>query len=128
MWTIPLLADTVAADAAGAEMADSLLLLLNVTIPFSLYTSFDYLGFWLYSVAALLLAAPLYGDTVSAKVAAVSLGVFGAIYQVLLVALLLGAVAAEDINTYFLSVSMLLLISVVAMGLVFKRSKSATAA
>lgn len=128
VWTIPLLADTVAAGVAGAEMADTLLLLLNVTIPFSLYTSFDYLGFWLYSVAALLLAVPLYGDTASAKVAAVSLGVFGAFYQVLLVALWLGAVAAEDINTYFLSVSMLLLIHVIAMGLVFKRCMSATAA
>jgi hypothetical protein len=126
VWTIPLLADTVATGAAGSQMADTLLLLLNVTIPFSLYTSFDYLGFWLYAVAALLVAGPLYGETTSAKVGAISLGVFGAIYQLFLVALLLGAIAPEDINTYFLSVSMLLLVHIVAMGVFFKRSMSAT--
>jgi hypothetical protein len=49
-WTIPLLADTITAGAAGADMADPLLRLLSGCIPFSLYTSFDYLGFWLYSV------------------------------------------------------------------------------
>ena len=125
VWTIPILADTIATGAAGAEMADGLLLLLNVTVPFSLYTSFDYLGFWLYSLFALLVAASLWGETTSAKVASISLGLFGAIYQVLLVMLLSGAIAPAEINAYFLSVALLSLVHVVAMGFVFKRSMGA---
>lgn len=72
VWTIPLLADTISTGAVGAELAEPLLRLLNVSIPFSLYTSFDYLGFWLYAVFGLLVAGPLYGQAMSAKIAAVS--------------------------------------------------------
>jgi hypothetical protein len=124
VWTIPLLADTITTGAVGAELADPLLRLLNVSIPFSLYTSFDYLGFWLYSVFALLVAGPLFGDRKSAKIAAVSLGVFGLIYQFLMVALFLGAIAPADIEAYFIGASMLLLFHIVAMAFVFKRSMS----
>ena len=45
IWTIPQLAEVITSNAVGAELADTLLLLLNVSVPFSLYTSFDYLGF-----------------------------------------------------------------------------------
>lgn len=124
VWTIPLLASTITAGAVGAELADPLLRLLNVSIPFSLYTSFDYLGFWLYSVFAVLVAGPLYGDSASAKIAAISLGVFGVIYQILMVALFLGAIASAEIETYFIGTSMLLLVHIVAMAFVFKRSLS----
>ena len=122
VWTIPLLAETIAAGATGADMAHHLLPLLNVSIPFSLYTSFDYLGFWLYSVFALLAAAPLYGDTLGAKVGAVTLGMYGVIYHALLIALFLGAIAAVDIEVYFIGASMLLLIHIVAMAFVFRKS------
>ena len=124
VWTIPLLADTIANGAVGAELADPLLRLLNVSIPFSLYTSFDYLGFWLYSVFALLAAGPLYGETASARIAAVVLGVFGVVYQGLMVAVFLGAIAPVDIEAYFVGVSMLLLFHLVAMAFVFKRATS----
>jgi hypothetical protein len=122
VWTTPLLADTIASGAVGAELADPLLRLLNVSIPFSLYTSFDYLGFWLYSAFALLAAGPLYGDSKSARIAAVSLGVFGIVYQVLMVALFLGAIAPADIEAYFIGASMLLLFHIVAMAFVFKEA------
>lgn len=120
VWTIPLLADSITSGAVGAELADPLLRVLNVSIPFSLYTSFDYLGFWLYSVFALLAAGPLYRDTSSSKVAAVTLGVFGVIYQVLMVALFLGAIAPVDIEAYFIGASLLLVVHVVAMAFVFR--------
>jgi len=122
IWTIPLLADTITAGAVGAELADPLLRLLNVSIPFSLYTSFDYLGFWLYSVFALLAAGPLYGETTSTRIAAVTLGVFGVVYQVLMVALFLGAIPPVDIEAYFISISMLLLIHLLAMAFIFKKA------
>ena len=120
VWTIPLLAETAASGAVGAEMSDTLLLLLNVSIPFSLYTSFDYLGFWLYGIFALMVMVPLYGDSMSSRVAAIVLGVFGVIYQVMMVALLLGAIGATEINGYFLSAAFLLLIVIIAMAFKFK--------
>ena len=65
VWTLPALAETVAAGGVGSEMADTLLLIMNVTIPFSLYTTFDFLGFWLYAVFALLVAKPMFTDSLS---------------------------------------------------------------
>jgi hypothetical protein len=124
VWTIPQLADAITAGSVGVELADPLLRLLNVSIPFSLYTSFDYLGFWLYSVFALLAAGSLYGDAVSAKIAAVTLGLFGVIYQILMVALFVGAIASVDIEAYFIGASMLLVFHLVAMAFVFRRSVS----
>lgn len=124
VWTIPLLADTITAGAVGAAFADPLLRLLNVSIPFSLYTSFDYLGFWLYSVFALLVAGPLYGASGSAKstkIAAVVLGVFGVIYQCMMVALFLGGIDPIDIEAYFIGASLLLLVHIMAMAVVFKK-------
>ncbi len=115
-----MLADAITAQAEGAEMANALLLLLNVSIPFSLYTSFDYLGFWLYAVFSLLVAVPLYKQSVAQKVSAISLGVFGVVYHLMLLALLLGAIEPGAIDANFLGCAMLLLIVVVAMLLSFK--------
>ncbi|MFK7731380.1 MAG: hypothetical protein AB8B48_07135, partial [Pseudomonadales bacterium] len=97
VWTIPLLADSITAGAVGADMADTLLQILNVSIPFSLYTSFDWLGFWLYAVFALLVAGPLWieskveGGAAALKVAAATLAIFGIVYHAMLAALLMGA-------------------------------------
>ena len=74
----------------------------------------------------MLAAGPLYGDTKSAKIAAVSLGLFGVIYQILMVALFLGAIAPTDIEAYFIGASMLLLFHLVAVGFVFKRTMSSS--
>ena len=41
VWTIPLLGDAASTGSTGSDMAHALLPLLNVSIPFSLYTSFD---------------------------------------------------------------------------------------
>ena len=59
VWTIPMLSEAIATQSTGYEMAQGLLPILNVTVPYSLYTSFDYLGFWLYSVFATLFPATL---------------------------------------------------------------------
>ena len=74
IWTIPQLAEASATGGVGSVFADQLLLILNVTVPFSLYTSFDYLGFWLYALFALVIAAPLFKHALIWKFAAVSLG------------------------------------------------------
>ena len=123
IWTIPMLADAAASGSPGSAIAHSLLPLLNVSVPFSLYTSFDYLGFWLYAVFALLVAGPLYGDTLTAKVAAVSLGGFALLYHGCLLMLLMGGIDPKDIETYFIGTTLLLLVHLVAVGAVFKNPK-----
>ena len=115
VWTIPQLASVVAAEASGAEMANQLLLVLNVSVPFSLYTSFDYLGFWLYAVFALLVAGPLFKGSISSKTAAVGAGLFGCIFHGLFAMLLLGEIASAEIETYFLGSVVFLLLSIVAI-------------
>jgi len=120
VWTIPQLATVVATGAVGANMADQLLVLLNVSIPFSLYTSFDYLGFWLYAVFGLLVVGPLYSDDMSSKVAAVTAGVFGIAFHGVLAAVLLSALESAGIEASFISVFALLLILVVAMLIRFR--------
>jgi hypothetical protein len=120
VWTIPILADTISSGTAGADLAAALLPLLNVSIPFSLYTSFDYLGFWLYSVFALLVAVPLYGKTLTEKISSASLGLFGIVYQLMMIALWLGGIAPEEINLYFLGASGLLIVVIIAMAFNFK--------
>ena len=120
VWTIPLLADVAAFDATGDSLANMLLLLLNVTVPYSLFTSFDYLGFWLYAVFGLMVAIPLYTEQLVSKILAVTLGVFGMAYHGLLVALLWGAIPTVEIEVWFLGVSALLLLVPLAVLLVLK--------
>lgn len=124
VWTIPLLADTIATGAVGAELADPLLRILNVSVPFSLYTSFDYLGFWLYSVFALLVAMPLFGPTLATKISSVCLALFGIIYQLALLTLWAGKTAATDIEGSFLGTTLLLVIAIIAMAIQFKQTVS----
>ena len=127
VWTIPMLADTVSLGGPRAQMADALLLILNVSVPFSLYTSFDYLGFWLWAVFALLAAGPLYGPTLSAKISAVCLGAFGIIYHGVFMALLLGNIDPEDIEYSFSAPAMLVIIVIIAMLFNFKSAMESRA-
>ena len=101
VWTIPLLANAEATGGTGAAMAAVLLPLLNVSIPFSLYTSFDYMGFWLYALFAVLTMRSLYGSDTLAKVTATLVGLFGVGFHVALACLLLGAIQAPDIEITF---------------------------
>ena len=126
VWTIPLLADNIATASSDASLANTLLLLLNVSVPYSLFTSFDYLGFWLYAVFGLLVARTSAAEALSVKIAAWTLGVFGVIYHVLLITLLWGSMATSDIETWFLGVSALLIIVPIAMIFGFRGSKSTT--
>ena len=123
VWTIPLLADTISTGAVGSQLADPLLRILNVSVPFSLYTSFDYLGFWLYSLFALLVAIPLYSSSMPKKIAAVSMGLFGVIYQLMLLALWAGEINAVDIEGSFLGASLLLIVAIIFMAFEFKKAK-----
>jgi hypothetical protein len=95
VWTIPMLASAAATGTAGSEMAHSLLI-----------------------------AGPLYGETLKSKIASVSLGVFGVIYHLCLLVLLSGGMAPADIGTYFIGSSLLLFFHLLAMAFVFKSAGS----
>lgn len=115
VWTLPALAETVSTGGVGAEMANTLLLIMNVTIPFSLYTTFDFLGFWLYAVFALLVAMPMLKGNLSSKITGVTFALFGLTYHVILLALFIGEIAPEDMNVAFMSPATLLFIVIIAM-------------
>ncbi len=126
VWTIPMLAEAIATGSAASDMAQSLLPILNVSIPFSLYTSFDYLGFWLYSLFALLVARPLIQFSLSAKIAGITLGVFGILYNGVVIAILAGVIERTQIEAYIMSVAGLLLIVTVAALFLFKGTVAST--
>jgi len=117
IWTIPLLANAEATGGTGAAMATVLLPLLNVSVPFSLYTSFDYMGFWLYALFAVLMMKPLYGSGRSSKLIAILVGLFGIGFHGAFACLLLGVIQAPDIEISFgLSfIPLLLLILILAV-------------
>ncbi len=120
IWTIPLLADAIANGSVNQTMAAQLLLLLNVSVPFSLYTSFDYLGFWLYALGSLIIAIPLIGISRSLNIAAVSTGIFGLGFHILFALLIFGAISAAELEAWFLSVASVLMITAIAALIRFK--------
>ncbi len=117
IWTIPLLANAEATGSTGATMAAVLLPLLNVSIPFSLYTSFDYMGFWLYALFAVLMMKPLYGSDWSSKFIAILVGLFGIGFHAAFACLLLGVIQAPDIEISFglAFIPLLLLMPIIAV-------------
>ena len=121
VWTIPLLAEATLSGAAGSEMAAMLLPLLNVSIPFSLYTSFDYMGFWLYALFALLTMVPMVDRDWPSKFAALSLGLFGIGFHVAFAMLIFGVIGAPDIELSFGLAFIPLLLLVLVMVPIFRR-------
>lgn len=120
VWTIPMLAEAIATGSAASDMAETLLPILNVTVPFSLYTSFDYLGFWVYSLFALLVARPLVRGSRAAKIGGIALGSFGLLYNGVVLAVLAGAIAGPQLETYILSVSGFLVIVIISGLFLFR--------
>lgn len=127
VWSIPQMVTASATDSAHSAVAEQLLQLLNVSLPFSLFTSFDYLGFWLYAVFSLLIARPLFRLTLSAKIAAVGFGAYGLLFHILLIGVLTRNVVQTDIVPYVMSVAGLLLVSVISMAVYFRRAMASGA-
>lgn len=101
VWTIPQLADAISSGAVGSDIAEVFFLLLNPSIPFTLFTSFDYLGFWMYAIFALLVAEPLYRrspQSVALKIAAVALVAFGLSFHGMMIGLFTGLLASSAIE------------------------------
>jgi hypothetical protein len=77
-------------------------------------------GLWLYVVFALLVAIPMFQGSLSAKITDVTLGLYGLIYHVLLVALFMGEIVQADINAAFMNTATLLIVVIIAMLINFK--------
>ena len=127
VWAIPQLAEVLSSGVtgAGAELADPLLRILNGGVAFSLYESLENLGFWMWAVFALLVAVPLYGESVASKIAAVTLGYIGISYHFLVAALLVGIVDLSTIYGYLEFSFNITLIVIIAMGFQFKAALAA---
>jgi hypothetical protein len=126
IWSIPQMVVASSTVSANAAVAEQLFQLLNPSLSFSLFTSFDYLGFWMYGVFGLLVARPLFSLTLSAKIAAVGLGLFGLLYHILFAGVMTGIVVTADIGTYAESIGVLLLVPVISMAIYFRKAMKAT--
>lgn len=114
-WSVPQMAEVASAGSAGADIALQLVTQWNVATPFGLFSSLDYLGFWLYGVSGLFIACPLWRLSTAAKVAAVGFGAYGLLYNVMLLALFADAIVQADIGAYFDGIPGLLFFSIFGM-------------
>ena len=120
IWSIPQMVTASTTVSADAAVAEQLFTLLNPSLSFSLFTSFDYLGFWMYAIFGLLVAAPLFRLTMSARIAAVAFGLFGFFYHILLFGVMLGVIPSKEIGSYAGALGLMLLVPVVAMVFYFR--------
>ena len=100
LWILPLVAQDLTAGSASQEPGLTLLSINSQSYPYSLTTYFDYLGLWLWSLFGLLVARPLFQFSTSAKVSAISLGLFGVIYPAFYGLLIAGVIPLKDITNY----------------------------
>lgn len=121
IWSIPQMVIASTTVTANHTVAEQLFQLLNPSLSFSLFTSFDYLGFWMYGVFGLLVARPLLGLSLSAKVAGVCLGLYGLLYHLLFVGVMNGSVGTAQVGPYAESIAVLLLIPVISMAAYFRK-------
>jgi hypothetical protein len=124
IWSVPQMVVASATASADSVVAERLLHLSNPSLGFSLTSSLDYLGFWMYAIFGLLVAQPLFRLAVSAKIAAVGFGLYGLLYHLLLAGVMARSVATAEIGGYAESLGVLLLISVIAMAVHFRRSSA----
>lgn len=121
IWSIPQMVMASSTVSANTVVAELLFQLLNPSLSFSLFTSFDYLGFWMYGVFALLVAKPLFQLALSAKIAGVGFGLFGLLYHIFLAGVITGNVGAADIGLYAEYISLLILVPVISMAVYFRK-------
>ena len=126
IWSIPQMVSASATASSRSAVAEQLFRILNVSLPYSLFTSFDYLGFWMYAVLGLLVARPLFRLTLSAKIAAAAFGGYGLLYHLLFVGVLTGSVGPTEITSYGGPIMALLVVPVIGMAVYFRKAMKAT--
>ncbi|MFP6615438.1 MAG: hypothetical protein VCB26_03425 [Candidatus Hydrogenedentota bacterium] len=120
VWAVPLSARSLAAGSETRDSAEAFLLATNPSVSFGLAPTLDFLGFLIYGVMGIILFRPLVRLSTSAKVAAVSLFIYGIIICLILAVAVTAIISQGDIWTYAESSSLLFLVAVVALLIRFK--------
>jgi hypothetical protein len=115
LWSVPLTAKAIAAENAVAGSAQSILVTLGPNEAFGLVPSIDYLGFWLYGLIGLLLFRPLFRQSLSAKIAAIALLMYGILFHLVYVAVMIDLLGQSDVGDAISAIGYLVLISAIAL-------------
>ena len=126
LWAVPLTAKAIAAENAVAGSAQSILVTLGPNEAFGLVPSIDYLGFWLYGLIGLLLFRPLFRQSLSAKIAAIALLMYGILFHLVYVAVVVDLLGQSDVGDAFFLINFLVLIAVIALLFRFRGSRGDT--
>jgi hypothetical protein len=126
LWSVPLTAKAIAAENAVAGSAQSILVTLGPNEAFGLVPSIDYLGFWLYGLIGLLLFRPLFRQSLSAKIAAIALLMYGILFHLVYVAVVIDLLGQSDVGDAFFLINFLVLIAVIALLFRFRGSRGDT--
>jgi hypothetical protein len=109
-----------------ASSAQSILVTLGPNEAFGLVPSIDYLGFWLYGLIGLLLFRPLFRQSLSAKIAAIALLMYGILFHLVYVAVVIDLLGQSDVGDAFFLINLLVLIAVIALLFRFRGSRGDT--
>ena len=120
IWTVTLAAQAIASGLDGRDTAATLLSTNSQSYPYSYTQTLDYLGFWLYGLFGLCVARALFKLSLSAKIAAVSFGVYGLIFPVFYLMAVFGAIPQAEIVTDLSTIVLLLWVGVIAMGFYYR--------
>ncbi|MCO4091113.1 MAG: hypothetical protein HEQ34_04060 [Sphingorhabdus sp.] len=123
LWSVPLTAKAIAAENAVAGSAQSILTTLGPSEAFGLLSSIDYLGFWLYGLIGLLLFRPLFRQSLSAKIAAVALLLYGILFHLVYVAVMIDLLGQSDVPGVVFLNTLLVLIAAIALLFRFRGSR-----
>lgn len=120
VWSVPLSARALAAGSDTRDSAEAFLLATNPSTSFGLAPSLDFLGFLIYGIMGIILFRPLLRLSTSAKVAAVSLFVYGIIICLILGVAVTAIISQSDIWGYADSSSFIFIVAIVALLIRFK--------
>ncbi|MFP6581008.1 MAG: hypothetical protein VCD00_00465 [Candidatus Hydrogenedentota bacterium] len=120
VWSVPLSARSLAAGSETRDSAEAFLLATNPSVSFGLAPTLDFLGFLIYGVMGIILFRPLLRLSTSAKVAAVSLFVYGVVICLILGVAVTAIISQSDIWGYADSSSFIFIVAIVALLIRFK--------
>lgn len=120
VWSVPLSARSLAAGNEARDTAEAFLLATNPSVSFGLAPTLDFLGFLVYGVMGFILFRPLVQLSTSAKVAAVTLLVYGIIICLILILAVTAIISQSDIWAYADLSSFVFIVALIALLIRFK--------
>lgn len=120
IWSVPLIAQDIAAGGEGRETAVMLLKMHSQSFPYTYTQSLDYLGFWLYAIFGLFTARHLLSLSLSAKIAGVCFGAYGIIFHIFYFMAVAGSIPQPELIGYLSGFALLIWIGAFAMGFYYR--------